>query len=220
MPHRSARRPVIAAALAAFAILAPRGATVAQSVSAPPGTHAPAPGRAQPSAGRYWSHFVLGAAGSVLLHEAAHVGASLAMGAHPTFGLDKGRPTIYSGIDADAYPRRQFVFSSAGLTVQLVLDEIVLDVPHARGSALERGVLAGGIGTTLFYVTLGRNASVSDVTYMARTSSLSKTQVSLIYGGVAALHAVRIGRDGAYAHFFARPAADGGLRVGVGVRTH
>jgi len=55
---------------------------------------------------------------------------------------------------------------------------------------------------------------------MARTSSLSKTQISLIYGGVALLHSVRIHRDGRYAHFFVRPMPSGehGLRIGVNVR--
>ena len=80
-------------------------------------------------------------------------------------------------------------------------------------------MLAGGLGTTAFYVTLGRNASVSDVTYMARTSSLSKTEVSLIYGGVAAVHALRIWRDERYGRLFARPDADGRLRVGIDLRT-
>ena len=94
-------------------------------------------------------------------------------------------------IDATINPHKQFIFSSAGLTVQTLLDETLLDVPHARGSVagpFERGLLAGGIGTVLFYITLGRSGSVSDVTFMANTSSLSKTQVSLIYGGMAALH--------------------------------
>jgi hypothetical protein len=54
---------------------------------------------------------------------------------------------------------------------------------------------------------------VSDITYMARTSSLSKTQISLIFGGVSAIHAWRISRDPRYAHFFAKPA-DNGAAVG------
>jgi hypothetical protein len=81
-------------------------------------------------------------------------------------------------------------------------------------------VLAGGIDTALFYVTIGRTASVSDVDFMARTSSLSKTDITLIYGGVAALHAFRIHRDERYADFFVRPdvSAGKGLRVGVDIR--
>jgi hypothetical protein len=74
---------------------------------------------------------------------------------------------------------------------------------------MERGILAGGIGATLFYITLGRNASVSDITYMARTSSLSKTQISLIFGSVSAIHALRIWRNPRYSHFFVRPAENG-----------
>lgn len=165
----------------------------------------------------YWRDFAAGVAASLLLHEAAHVGTSLAVGAHPTFGFDKGRPTVYSGIDPVAEPRKQFLFSSMGLNVQAVLDEAILDTPHRRGAPFERGVLAAGVATALFYVTLGRTASVSDVDLMSRTSSLSKTDLTLIYGGVALLHAVRIHRDGRYAGFFLRPDphASGGVRVGV-----
>src|SRR2546423_7996389 len=65
---------------------------------------------------RWWYKFASGFAASVLAHEGAHVIASYAMGGRPTFGLNAGRPTIYSGIDAILEPRKQFVFSSAGLT--------------------------------------------------------------------------------------------------------
>jgi hypothetical protein len=175
-----------------------------------------------PSAGHhhYWRAFAAGAATSLLLHEAAHVGTSLALGAHPSFGFDKGRPTVYSGIDPIAEPRKQFLFSSMGLNLQAALDEAILDTPHRRGAPFERGVLAAGVATALFYVTIGRTASVSDVDFMARTSSLSKTDLTLLYGGVALLHVARIHRDGRYANFFLRPdpRADGGVRVGVRVQ--
>jgi hypothetical protein len=134
---------------------------------------------------------------------------SYAVGAHPYIGLDHGRPTVFSGIDSRLHPHKQFLFSAAGLTTQALINEAILDIPHSRGGAIERGILAGGIGTTLFYITLGRNASVSDITYMARTSSLSKTQVSLIFGGVSAIHAWRITRDPRYNHFFIRPTESG-----------
>ena len=166
---------------------------------------------------RFRKHFVLGFVTSILAHETGHVIAAYAVGGHPSFGFDKARPTIYSGIDDALHPQRQFIFSSAGLTVQSLLDEGILDVPHHRGSAFERGILAGGIGTVLFYTTIGRNGSVSDVSFMARTSTLSKTQISLIYGGIAALHAVRIHFNTAYAHFFTAPSAHGGLQVGMRV---
>ncbi|HEU4563091.1 MAG TPA: hypothetical protein VFS05_00525 [Gemmatimonadaceae bacterium] len=164
---------------------------------------------------RFRTHFALGFITSILAHEAGHVIASYAVGGHPSFGFDKGRPTIYSGVDATLDPHKQFIFSSAGLTMQALLDEAILDVPHRRGAAFERGILAGGIATVIFYTTIGRNGSVSDVAFMARTSSLSKTDVSLIYGAIAALHAVRIHRDSHYAHFFAAPAPEGGLRIGM-----
>ena len=124
---------------------------------------------------------------------------------------------MYSGINSTKEPHKQFLFSSMGLNVQSALDETILDVPHERGSPFERGVLAGGIATALFYVTIGRTASVSDVDFMARTSSLSKTDIGLIYGGVAVLHAVRMSHDGHYADVFVRPAPanERGLRVGV-----
>lgn len=172
----------------------------------------------RPRSSHFKTRFALGALTSILAHEAGHIVAAYAVGGRPSFGFDKGRPTVYSGIDATLEPRKQFIFSSAGLTVQMLLDEAILDVPHHRGGAFERGLLAGGIGTVLFYTTIGRSARVSDITYMARTSSLSKTEISLIYGAVAALHVVRIHRDRSYAHFFAAPAEEGGMKVGIVVR--
>lgn len=205
------RRAAIAAALALVAL---PHRLVAQA-SAPDSAHtslAPVP---QP---HYKLRFAAGFVTSILAHESGHIIASYAVGGHPSFGFNHWRPTIYSGIDSRIDPHKQFIFSSAGLTVQTLLDETLLDVPHARGSIagpFERGLLAGGIGTVLFYITLGRSGSVSDVTFMANTSSLSKTQISLIYGGMAALHVVRIHFKDRYAHFFTVPDARGHLRVGM-----
>jgi hypothetical protein len=161
----------------------------------------------------YWKKFALGAGVSLLAHESAHILTSIALGFHPYIGFDKGRPTVYSGIDSQKYPHKQFLFSAAGLTTQALINEALLDIPHSRGGAIERGILAGGIGTTLFYITIGRNGDVSDIAFMARTSSLSKTQLSLIFGGVSAIHAVRIWRNPAYSHFFVRPTENG---MGIG----
>ncbi len=196
--------------LATLALLTPAGASHAQAERADSS-------RAGTRPAHYWRDFVAGAATSLLAHELAHIVTAVAVGGRPTIGFDKGRPTVYSGLDVEREPTKQFLFSSMGLNVQAALDEAILDVPHARGAALERGVLAGGIATALFYITIGRTASVSDVDFMARTSSLSKTDISLIYGGVALLHVVRIHRDGHYANFFVRPSLGGdrGLRVGV-----
>lgn len=157
----------------------------------------------------YWKRFAIGAGASLLAHESAHLLTSLALGFHPYIAFDKGRPTVYSGIDSHKNPHKQFLFSAAGLTTQALIDEAILDIPHSRGGAIERGILAGGIGTTLFYITLGRNGSVSDISYMARTSSLSKTQISLMFGGLSAIHALRISRRSSYAHFFVRPTQNG-----------
>jgi hypothetical protein len=170
-------------------------------------------GDADKLADSYWKKFAIGAGVSLLAHESAHILTSLALGFHPYVGLDHGRPTVFSGIDSHKYPHKQFLFSAAGLTTQALIDEAILDIPHSRGGAIERGILAGGIGTTLFYITIGRNGSVSDISFMARTSSLSKTQLSLIFGGFSAIHALRISRDPAYSHFFVRPT-DNGLGVG------
>jgi hypothetical protein len=172
------------------------------------------------SKGHYWRPFAAGFVASILLHETGHIAASYAVGGHPSFGFDKARPTVYSGISARLSPQRQFLFSSAGLTVQNLLDELILDAPHGDGkaSAFERGILAGGMGTTFFYITIGRTGSVSDVDFMSRTSTLSKAQISLIYGGVAAIHALRVSHNGRYANFFARPSARGGMNVGVDVK--
>jgi len=79
-------------------------------------------------------------------------------------------------------------------------------------------VLAGGIGTTLFYITIGRTGRVSDVQTMSLASGLSKTQISAIYGGVAAMHMIRIAHNGRYANFFARPTSEGTLRIGLDLK--
>jgi hypothetical protein len=50
---------------------------------------------------------------------------------------------------------------------------------------------------------------------MAATSSLTRGQLSLIYGGVSALHAVRFARSGYYGNLFVGPGPEGELRVGV-----
>jgi hypothetical protein len=199
--------------VAAIAVL-PRAA-VAQEHEARPSGDSARVARSD----HYWRDFAAGFATSLLAHEGAHVATALAVGGHPSFGFDKGRPTVYSGLDATLEPHKQFLFSSMGLNVQAALDEAILDVPHGRGAPFERGVLASGIATALFYVTIGRTASVSDIDFMTRTSSLSKMQLSIIYGGVAVLHAVRVGRDGHYANFFARPdAGRSALNVGVDLK--
>lgn len=165
----------------------------------------------------YWRNFAAGFATSILAHEAGHVGMSYALGARPHFGFESGKPTVYSGIDANIDPHKQFLFSSAGLNVQAIMDEAILDIPHHRGASFERGVLAGGIATAYFYATIGRNAPNSDITYMARTSSLTRTQASLIYAGLATIQSIRIAHDGHYANFFMRPSPSGAISVGVAV---
>ena len=178
-------------------------------------------GRVTPSASssaRWWSLFATGFASSILAHEGAHVVAAYAVGGRPSFGLNEGRPTIYSGIDATLEPQKQFVFSSAGLTVQSVIDEGILDTPHHSNrpaGAFERGMLAGGIATSLFYVTIGRTGSVSDVEFMARTSRLNKAAITAIYGGLATVHIWRIGHDSRYADFFVRPDSRGAMQIGL-----
>lgn len=165
----------------------------------------------------YWRNLAAGFAASILAHEAGHIGMSYALGARPTFGFEDSKPTVFSGIDPSRYPHKQFLFSSAGLNVQAILDEAILDIPHHRGSAFERGILAGGIATAYFYATIGRNARNSDITFMAQTSSLSRTQASLIYAGIATIHTIRIAHNGHYADFFVRPSTRGDVNLGVAV---
>jgi hypothetical protein len=198
-------------------------ATVATCLASPVKAQAPsdaAGGSSERATDHWWQLFAGGFASSILSHEGAHILASYAVGGKPSFGFNEGRPTIYSGIDATLEPRKQFVFSSAGLTTQSVIDELILDSPHpSRGSAgaFERGLLAGGVATSFFYVTIGRTGSVSDVDFMARTSTLSKSSITAIYGGIALLHSWRIAHNGRYARFFARPNPIGGMRVGVSI---
>lgn len=163
----------------------------------------------------YWRNIAAGFATSILAHEAGHIGMSYALGARPTFGFEDGKPTVFSGIDASRDPHKQFLFSSAGLDVQAIMDEAILDLPHHRGSLFERGILAGGIATAYFYATIGRNARNSDITYIAQTSSLSRTEASLIYAGLATIQTIRIAHDGHYANFFVRPSTRGGVNLGV-----
>lgn len=175
------------------------------------------PLRAQTGGGS-WKRFAAGFATSILAHEGGHVAAALLQGAHPTFGLDHGRPTIFSGIDPYEHPHKQFMFSSAGLDVQALLDEGILDDRGRGGGPFKRGMLWGGLATVGFYLTLGRTGTVSDIDFMRRTSGLSALQLDMIYGGVALMHLVRIEHDGRFVDFFARPDARGGLRFGVDLR--
>src|SRR3954469_1235644 len=197
---------VLARALAAMLALSIARPIVAQTPGDTLG-----PSRGEGTTQRWWALFATGFASSILAHEGAHIAAAYAVGGRPSFGLDEGRPTIYSGVNATTEPRKQFVFSSAGLTVQSLIDEGILDAPHghSRAGAFERGMLAGGLATSFFYVTIGRTGSVSDVDFMARTSNLSKTSITAIYGGLALLQSWRITHDARYTDFFVRPGADG-----------
>jgi hypothetical protein len=168
-----------------------------------------------PLSTNYWPKFVLGASTSILLHEAGHLVTSVAVGGHPSFGFDTGRPTIYSGLNSRIQPHKQFLFSVAGLSIQNLLDEAILDIPHRRGAAFERGLLGGGLGTTIFYLTIGRRGSVSDIDFIARTHGMTKAQSTLLFGSITAEHLIRIYRDPHYANFFARPRPDGRIDVGL-----
>ncbi len=201
------RRATLSAVVLLAALPLSRAAAQADSV-------APVVPSARSSA--YWEHLSLGFATSIMLHEMAHVATAYAVGGHPSFGFDTFRPTIYSGLDASISPHRQFLFSAAGLTIQTLIDEGILDIPHTRGGAFERGLLAGGIGTTLFYLTIGRTGSVSDIQFMARVHGMTKTQSTLLFGSIITLQSFRIARDSHYANFFAAPGANGlnlGFRI-------
>src|SRR5205085_333320 len=111
----------------------------AQTASQPALTFALSHGAAG-SADNYWRRFAIGFGGSIMAHETAHILSSIAMGFHPHVGLDRGRPTIFSGIDSRKYPRKQFIFSAAGLTTQAAINEAILDIPHTGGGPMERGI--------------------------------------------------------------------------------
>ena len=168
-----------------------------------------------------WVRFVGGAISSILIHESGHVVTAAVVGGSPSFGFDRGRPVIYSGISAGLHPDRQFAFSASGMSVQLLLNEVLLDWPRRdgeRAGAFERGLLAGGIGTVLFYFTIGRTAAVSDVDQMARYSGLSRWTLAGIFGGVALTDVVRIVRNDRYGpHFFVLPGPERTVRIGVAV---
>ena len=85
--------------------------------------------RAADSTDTYWKRFALGFGAILLAHESAHFLASRAMGYHPYIAFDKLRPTVYSGIDSEKEPHKQFIFSAAGLTTQALIDEAILDIP-------------------------------------------------------------------------------------------
>jgi hypothetical protein len=173
---------------------------------------------AEPSNRRFsWPKFVLGFFSSIAAHEATHFATSFVVGATPSLGFDKGRPVVHSGIDGDLDPHKQFAFSSSGMGLQLLLNEAILWWPRAEGVAgeFERGILAGGIGTVLFYFTLGRNSPVGDVYWMDQTSSLSKWGLTAIFGGVAATEVLRIVLRKRYMPFFWFPGPDGSVNLGV-----
>jgi len=164
-----------------------------------------------------WPKFAAGFVTSLAAHETAHILTAVAMGGHVSLGFNSGRPVIQSGIDSVRHPTRQFFFSAAGMSTQLLINEVILDWPHGPGVSgeFERGVLASGIATVVFYFTVGRDSQVSDVQQMSVNSSLSKWDLTAIFGGIAATDVVRMLLKPRYAHFFAYPAPKHGLTVGM-----
>src|SRR6185312_580625 len=116
-------RAIVAVTLGAAIVLTPQRAACAQTGGGDSTTS---------SSPHYASILVLGATTSIALHELAHITTAVALGGHPTFGFNELRPTIYSGINVYTDPHKQFLFSSAGLDVQNLLDEAILDIPHSR----------------------------------------------------------------------------------------
>lgn len=165
-----------------------------------------------------WPTFATGVVTSILAHELTHVAVALAVGGRPSLGFDQGRPVIHSGIGPNQ-STKAFAFSASGMSMQLVIDEVLLNWPRSGGIAreLERGLLAGGVGTVAFYLTLGRSARVGDLQQMVTHSGLSAWGVTAIFGGVAASEVVRMALKQRYAHFFAGPARGGRVVVGAAV---
>jgi hypothetical protein len=213
---RVAPAAIMAAALCVPAVRATAQGSAAVGPAAPfaaAQAHAHAP--AASTAPSHWRKFAAGFAASILFHESAHIGTAIALGAHPTFGFDKMRPTVFSGLDFRANPHQQFLFSAAGLTAQTLLDELLLDIPHGPGGPFERGVLAGGLATTAFYLTIGRTGYVSDIEFMARVHGMTKTQSTLLFGSISAIQVLRIHTGNRYPSLFVRPAADGRMLIGL-----
>ncbi len=192
--------------LAAICLLGVGGPLAAQAV--PVATQRP---------GFSWPRFGAGVAVSIAGHELAHVVTAVALGGHPSLYFDAGRPVIHSGIDGVQHPTRCFTFSAAGMAVQLLADEVLLDWPRRDGGPgeFERGVLAGGVGTVMFYLTLGRNAAAGDVEQMHYYSGLSPWTITAIAGGLAASDLLRMVLKQQRPHFFAAPTRDGRLVVGL-----
>jgi hypothetical protein len=46
---------------------------------------------------------------------------------------------------------------------------------------------------------------------------MTRAQSTLVFGGIAAMHTLRIHANPHYANFFARPRADGGMDVGLNI---
>lgn len=164
-----------------------------------------------------WLEFGVGFIASIAAHDAGHLLTLLAVGGSPSVGFDAGRPVVHSNLDPVAHPNKQFAFAASGMAVQLLINEIILDWPRGLGVAgeFERGMLAGGIGTVLFYFTIGRNSTVGDVHWMARSSGLSKWGLTAVYGGVALTQVLRISLKQRYARFFAFPGSAGTLNIGM-----
>ena len=131
--------------------------------------------------------------------------------------LDSGRPVIRSGIDPNADPAGPFAFSAAGMGTQLPINEVVFLLPHRapRASAFEYGLMAGGIGTVAFYLSVGRSSEVGDVQQMVQHSGLSTWGVTAIFGGVALAEIVRLALSKRYLNFFATPTPQNELAFGV-----
>jgi hypothetical protein len=61
----------------------------------------------------YRARLALGFVASIAAHESAHFIASWSVGARPSVGFDRGRPTVYSGIVEAQDPHKQLLFSAA-----------------------------------------------------------------------------------------------------------
>ena len=155
--------------LAAFFLVAALGIPAARLHAQTP-ADSTAVDRPAPRAGcrtpraTYWRRMAAGFATSILAHEAAHCRHRRGRRRPPHLRLEQGTAYGLLGArrghpEAPAIPLLQHGAQRPGAPRRG-------DSRRAASGrrAFERGVLAGGIATALFYVTIGRTASVSDVT--------------------------------------------------------
>jgi hypothetical protein len=147
----TARRFVRLWAFAACVLVGVPGRAAAQEA----GAASSAPDPSAPSGVGQAARVLAGAFMGLVVHEAGHVGAGLAAGAHPRLrGIDAGWLPFFVIKHDDVSRRKEFVISSAGFWAQQWLAELVLTrCPDLRHEAqpFAKGAFAFHLGTSALY---------------------------------------------------------------------